>query len=463
MSYIIPVIFLFASLIVLLAFFNLRLSIALYVSYMILVPYLQFNVAGASLSYNLVNTVLLLSFLYQWKKKKRQVDIKLFGPFLILFFALFALTFFEWDTPWLIQFDYMRSTVMRTFIVSLIIWNISKADLRLLEYIKVALIISIIVSGVYGLILMNLGGGNPYTTFLSSYFNSKRDFADVYTSEDGLLSFSTAYKIQSTMIHPMTWGLNLCFLIVIFIALSYKEKKRWYYILIALIAFNVLISGVRTGIATLLIACTYYLFMIRNFKAFFYGALLVLLGYTTISTNPDLSNIFTSFIDIKGTKSDVKGSSISMRVEQLEGVFNEIRGNELFGKGYGWTTYYQSLNGDHPVILAFESLIFVVLCNNGLIGLLIWIIFFLLLFKLHRKLIKSKNDILFLDILVIVYLAYSIGTGEYGYMPIFTIYYSYLFAYLLYHQKLQITEKIFTFKKRRYFKYFKTTQDNPWV
>lgn len=448
MQYIIFGIFLFASLIVLLAFFNLRLAIAMYISYMILVPFLQFNAAGVSLSYNVVNTVFFLSFLYQWKKRERNVDIKLLFPFLFLFLSLFALTFFEWDTPWLIQFDYMRSTVMKTFIMPLIIWNISKTDLILLKYIKWSLVISIIISGVYGLILMNLGGANPYITFISSYFNSKVNFADIYASQDTLLSFSTAYKIQSTMIHPMTWGLNLCFLIVIFVVLSYKEKNRWYWILIALIGFNVLISGVRTGIATLIIACTYYLFMIRNLKTFFYGAVLVLFSYLIISTTSDLSNIFASFIDVKGTKSEVKGSSISLRIEQLEGVFKEINNNELVGKGFGWTTYYQLLKGDHPVILAFESLIFVVLCNNGFIGLFIWIIFFILLFKLHRKLIKLKRDILFLDILVLVYLAYSIGTGEYGYLPIFSIYYSYLFAYLYITKNSKPQKKHLSLKRR---------------
>lgn len=441
MQYIIYIIFLFASLIVLLAFFNLRLAIALYISYMILVPFLQFNVAGLSLSYNLVNIILLLSFLYQWKKKKKLIDFKLIFPFLFLFLFLFIFTFFEWDTPMEIQFNSLRSTFMKSCIVSLIIWNISITDAISLKYIKWALIISMIIAGIYGLILMSLGGLNPYTSFLSSYFNSNVDAADVYSLGESRLSFSTAGKIQSTMIHPMTWGLNLCFLIIIFLVFSFKEKRKWYWILIALMMFNLLISGVRTGIASLFLVGIYYLFKNRDYKTFLIATIFVLSGYLIVSTNPDLSNIFTSFTDIKGTKSDVDGSSISMRLEQLEGAFKEIKYNELFGKGYGWTDYYQSIKGSHPVLLAFESLVFVILCNNGYIGLFIWIIFFLLLFKLNRKIIKLKNDIIFLDILVLVYLTYAIGTGEYAYLPIFSIYYSFLFAYLFYHQRLQTGKK----------------------
>jgi hypothetical protein len=443
MQYIIPGIFLFATLIVLLAFFNLRLAIALYISYMILVPFLQFSIAGISLSYNIVNIILLLSFLNQWKQKKRHIDFVLIFPFLLLFMSLFILTFLEWDTPMEIQLSSLRSTFMKSCIVSLIIWNVSLTDSKSIKYIKWALIISIVIAGVYGLILMNLGGLNPYTSFLSSYFNSGSDAADVYSSGESRLSFSSAGKIQSTMIHPMTWGLNLCFLIIIFLKVSFKEKIKGYWILIALMMFNLLISGVRTGIASLSIVGIYYLFMNRNYKTFFFATILVFSGYLIISTNQDLSNIFSSFTDVKGTKSDVGGSSISMRLEQLEGVFKEIKHNELFGKGYSWTAYYQSIKGDHPVILAFESLVFVILCNNGFIGLFLWSIFFLLLFKLNRKIVQVKTDILFLDMLVLVYLTYAIGTGEYGYLPIFSIYYSFLFAYIFYHQRLQTNKKTF--------------------
>jgi len=441
MQYIIPGILFFASLIVVLAFFNLRLSITLYLSYMILVPYLQFNVAGIPLSYNFVNTVLLFSFLYQWYKNKNKIMYKPIVPFLFLFLFLFVFTFFEWFTPFKVQFNNLRLTAMQTCIVPLIIFNFSKEDEKFLEYIKWSLISSIFIACVYGIFLMKLNGLNPYTSFLSSYFN-EMDAASILGDRETRLSFSSAKNIQATMTHPMRWGLNLCFLIIIFIVFSLKEKKKWYWILIALLGFNVLISGVRTGIATLVIVGIYYLFMKRDFKIFFIASIVVLSGYLIISANQDLSNIFNSFTDVKGNKSDVEGSSIALRIEQLEGCFKEIRGIELFGKGYGWTTYYMSIKESHPIILAFESLLFVIICNHGYLGLFIWIIFFCLLFKLNRKMIKLKNDILFLDIIILVYLIFALGTGEYGYLQIFSIYYSFLFSYLFYHQRIYTSKKV---------------------
>jgi hypothetical protein len=440
MQYIIPGILFFASLIVVLAFFNLRLSITLYLSYMILVPYLQFNVAGIPLSYNFVNLVLLFSFLYQWQKNKIKIMYSLIVPFIFLFLSLFVFIFFEWVTPIEIQYNNLRQTAMQTCIIPLIIFNFSKEDLKFLEYIKWALISSIFIACVYGIFLMKLNGFNPYTSFLSNYFH-EMDAASILEDRETRLSFSSAKNIQSTMTHPMRWGLNLCFLIVIFIVVSLKEKKKWYWILIALIGFNVLISGVRTALATLAIVGIYYLFMKRDFKTVFIASIVVLSGYLIISANQDLSNIFYSFTDVKGTKSDVQGSSINGRLQQLEGCFNEIRGIELFGKGYGWTTYYMSIKEFHPIILSFESLLFVIICNHGYLGLFIWIIFFWLLFKLNRKMVKLKNDILYLDIIVLVYLIYAIGTGEYGYLQIFSIYYSFLFLYLFNHQHKHTSKK----------------------
>jgi hypothetical protein len=279
-----------------------------------------------------------------------------------------------------------------------------------------------------------MDGLNPYTSILSDYFG-KEDFAEDYSDSQVRLDFSTASKIQATMAHPMTWALMLCFSLIIFSAIYLKTKKKILLFLIGLIGFNILISGVRTGIAALTIGFLYYLISYKNIKLIILTLVALLVMIVVIQSNDSLSNIFSSFTDVSGQKSDVSGSSISMRSNQLQGAFNEIKGNEWTGKGYGWTGYYMSLYGLHPVVLAFESLIFMVLCNSGFIGVLIWILFFLMLYQLNRKILTLKMDIFLMDTLIIVYAAYSVGTGEYGYMPFFAIFYSFLLGYLVKHEK----------------------------
>jgi hypothetical protein len=276
-----------------------------------------------------------------------------------------------------------------------------------------------------------------------------------FSGMEGRLDFSSASKIQSTMAHPMTWTMLLCFSIIILIAIYLKTKNKKLWFLIGLIGFNILISGVRTGIAALAIGFIYYLVSYRNIKLIILTLVALLVMIIVIQSNESLSNLFTSFTDISGQKSDVSGSSISMRLNQLQGTINEIQGNEWAGKGYGWTGYYMSSNGVHPVILAFESIVFMVLCNSGFVGAFIWIIFFLLLYLLNRKILTLKIDIFLMDTLIVVYAAYSIGTGEYGYMTFFAIFYSFLLAYLLKNEKYEIhaAQNIIKSNKKDYIKF----------
>jgi hypothetical protein len=285
------------------------------------------------------------------------------------------------------------------------------------------------VAGIYGLFLTQMNGVNPYTSLISNYFGIM-DSADIYTALPSRLDFSTAGKIQATMNHPMTWTLVLCLSAVVFGSFYLKSKKKIYLLLLVLVGFNILVSGVRTGIAALTIGFIYFLLKRRNFKLIVLTILVISLFAIAVQTNEDLSNLFSSFVDISGQKSDIQGSSITMRIDQLEGALKEIEGCELVGRGYSWHGYYLNIHDSHPILLDFESLIFIVLCDSGIIGIIIWIIFILLLLRLQRKMLKNKTEILLLDSLVIVYVSYSIGTGEYGYMPFFAIFYTVILSYL---------------------------------
>lgn len=430
MDYIIIGIYVFAILIILLSFINLSLSMAFYISYTILVPYLQLNFFGISLSYNLVNFILLLAFFIEFKfKRNKRFDYKIISPFLFLFLLLFFLTFFANTSSLAYQLNLCRVSFMLTCFTPFILWNLSKFEPKILIYIKWALIVSITIAGIYGIFLIKLKGLNPYTSFLSQYFG-ENDIADIYSTQSARFSFTGANKVQSTMIHPMRWALYLSFLIILFLINYLKENKKWYWLLILLLGFNLLFSGVRTGIVVLIIGYVYFIFMNRRFKIAGYGLFFFIFLYIIISLNTDLANLFYSFFDIYGTEGYAKGSSIALRFDQLQGVFNEIKGFELLGKGYGWHNYYISKFGDHPTIVAFESLLFIVLTDSGIIGICIYIVFFSMLFRLHRNLLEFKMDVILLDSFVIVYIAYTIGTGEYGFIQIFSLLYTFLLSSL---------------------------------
>ena len=110
-------------------------------------------------------------------------------------------------------------------------------------------------------------------------------------------------------------------------------------------------------------------------------------------------------------------------MEQLQGCFHEIRNNPLFGKGYSWTGYYEQNFGDHPVMLAFESLVYVILCNSGFVGVVIWTFFLIKLFRNTVKITKNKAIVISAITLTTYYLAYSTITGDYGYMKYLILFY----------------------------------------
>ncbi|KAF0236789.1 MAG: hypothetical protein FD181_2478 [Prolixibacteraceae bacterium] len=455
MNFIIVGVLIFAFSIIVFSFIDLRLSITIYISYLILVPYLEFRVVGFPMSYNLVNTILFAVFLYQFTINKRiKLNFQFISPFLFLYFSLLYLSLFTREIPWSIQFNGWRASFMQTCLISFIIWNLALADRKFLIYFKQAFLLSITIAGIYGLFLMKMEGLNPYVSMITDYFGIE-DISLRYSKLETRLDFSTARNIQSTMAHPMTWGLMLSFSTIIVFAIYLKTKNRKLLLLIALIGFNILISGVRTGIAAITIGFVYFLIRFRNIKLIILTLFALIAITVIVQYNENLSNLFASFTDFTGQKSDVSGSSITMRLNQLQGSLNEIKGDELVGKGYGWTVYYISLKGTHPIILNFESLIFMVLCNSGYIGLLVWIIFFLLLLLLNRKILALKTDIFLMDTFVIVFVAYATGTGEYGYMGFFALFYSFLLAYLLTYQQAEIRakQKIVTRAEKRYIRF----------
>lgn len=446
MNLLITVIYVYAILIIAFSFINLKLSISLYTSYLILVPYLEFKIASLSLSYNLVNTLLFGVFLLNnlLSNKKQKLSFKLISPFLYLYVSFFFLSFFAWSTSWEIQFNYWRISFMAACFVPFIVWNITLTDPKIFTYLKWALIISISISGTYALFLTKMEGLNPYTSFLAAYFN-QTDAADIYSSNNSArLSFSSAEKVQSTTIHPMTWTLLLCFFITIFTSYYLKTKNYIYLFFISFIAFNILISGVRTGIVSIIIGYIYFLIRLKKIKLIVWALVFISLFSVVVQSNEDLSNLFASFTDITGENNNIKGSSISMRLNQFDGAVNEVKGVELVGKGFGWNNYYQSINGDHPILLAFESIIFILICNTGFIGILIWAFFFVLLFKLQRNILKKMPDVFLMDSFLIIYILYTIGTGDYGYTQIFSFYYTYLLAFLFNNQRLLVTNQYIT-------------------
>ena len=396
-----------------------KIGLALYLAYILLVPYMSINLAGVPLQWNFVNLLVFVLALYNFsvRNKSFKIDYKPLYPFLIYYISSFFLMLFQNSEPFQVQLDSWRIQIMKYLILPFALWNEMRYDKSSIKLYRNVTLICISIAIIYGLLLTAIPGLNPYIMILSqangSEFNT--DYALAF-GEGRLFG-----RISSVFAHPMTFGM---FLGVSLIYLYYNRGVMNKYVFLTLFlitGIDILVCGVRSTIGGVVIAIIFYLLQMKNYKLMLYTAILGIIGYYVISSIPDMSTYIGSITDIHNEKQDVSGSSIEMRIEQLNGCFKEIEDCLFTGKGFSWTGYYKSLHGDHPVILSFESLIFIVLCNSGLIGIFLWIYMGFMIMKYNTK--SYHNNRAILNALFIFYIAYSCITGEYGYMQYFVIFY----------------------------------------
>ena len=408
-------------------FIRFRVGVAAYLAYIFLVPYMNIEIGEFLLQWNFINIFLLVAFFVHYRNVKFiEFDLRPLIPFLIYFGISLLLIPFQDGVPSDEAFNTWRMQVMKYMILPFVIWNdiINNDDsLKLYRNVTIG---CIIVAVLYGLFLTTMPGINPYMIFISDAngveFNMAYAAGHSTMSEDTTIDEVRIFgRISSVFAHPMTFGLFLGF--ALFYLFRNKENIRnWlFYGLIMMILTDIIVCGVRSVIGAIIIATMVLLLQLRNFKFFISTAIFVSLLIWALTTYfPSLNDYLFSIAD--QTSSNVGGSSLDMRLSQLEGCLKEIQNTIFEGKGYGWTGYYLLIHEEgHPTILHFESLIFVILCNMGIIGLMLW---FVMSMKIVAYNNRNKRPIAaFLNSLFVFYIAYACITGEYGYMQYFIIFY----------------------------------------
>lgn len=405
------------SIVVLILFVcKIRWGLILYVLMFFLLPSFPFTIGGISLKWNYFNLLLFISLLFYTRCRHLNISINECKPFLWYFAVLFLFIPIEYGLSYSYQLMTWLGSVLRYFTIPLVMFSLFKSnkvrEVKILNYI---VYICIFVATVYGLFLTQTEGLNPYLLLMISDAEDLIGYAA--PSEDRLFG-----RISSVFSHPMTFG---CFLVVAFFFCLYKIilKKDGCIplVLLILIISCAMICGVRSVLAGIMLGVMAFLLFNHKIKYLFYtivvAGLILLIAFQEDVLYTYIASIFSS-----SASADVKGSSVEMRLTQLLGCFDIISSNPLFGNGFGWTAYYNQMNGDHPVVLAFESYIFVTLCNWGLVGFVVWLLF---LWKIYRKCIilaKKKMDEYYLLLsMSIAYVGYICITGDYAY----TMYWSF--------------------------------------
>ena len=408
---------LLALAIVVLTFYKPKYGILLLLVSYILLPEIPFGLGGISLKKNhllmLALMVLFFRFLF---KDKCKLDMSPYRFCLVYFFLSLLCIPLKFETAYSIQIYYIIYDIAIILLFPIAIWNVVDDETSLTLYRK-AVLICIAVACIYGLFLTTTNGLNPLIILFSSFGGGGLDedqWTRYFTDEGRLFG-----RISSVFFHPMSYASFLGFSAIYVGYVRKKISRLLFFFLTSIIFVNFITCGVRSVLGAFFAALFVYILMKRNIGLTVRITVFFILVVLILSAIPPVYDYVSSIFDESG--SDVEGSSLEMRLDQLAGAFEEVKNNALLGKGYGWSRDYIIQNVNHPILLGFESIIFVVLCNNGIIGILLYGLFVYLYFHYIKTNVPESDVPLFISMLVF-YLAYETITGEFAFQHFMLFY-----------------------------------------
>lgn len=385
-----------------LIFYDLKLGMVAYVCYLFLVPIPTFGVLPVSL----LSISLFGMSVYKYGIVKLRESFSFVWPYLFLLVMLGVFMPLS-STPFSFQFWMWRTDLINGLLSMWALCIIMLNSNLSFEISKTIVFLSFVV-GIYALMLTQTDGVNPYVFGLKILTGG--DVAENWFADENRL-FG---RISSTFIHPMTWAFVVGTLSIFTFFIRHQLNKYLLGSLSLILFLDVLFCGVRSVIGALLVSIVVYLILIRQFKVVIYVAMISVVALFVLSTNDVLSDYIQSIFDLKGSNELANGSNFSMRTNQLLAAFREMERNPIIGNGYSWHCYYLQTFGDHPELLAFESLVFTILCNSGILGVVVWggYLFFLCFLPFYY--LERKEDIYTIVSYVFYYIAFACVTGDFS-------------------------------------------------
>ncbi len=405
--------------------FKPNIGICMYVAYFFLVPILKIQFNEFSVGNKFIGILIFITSIIKYNRNFKWDVIRPFIPFLFLIISSFAIFPLSDGVSYDYSLGALWGYLIDLFVVPFSLYIYLKCEPQLYHRIQITMLIVIAIIVLYGVFLLTTSGINPYILIMTDIFDDLKDISYYYQDTISGRMFG---RTSSVFHHPMTFGfvLGMIAIYLTYMRMRGELHNMVYVILLSITVACILTCGVRTSLATLGVAFMAYLILSHRIKFMFKACFILFISYILLIQIPWVSDYIDSIFHQENAK--VEGSSMEMRLEQLQGCLDEIRYNPLFGKGLDWHSYYNATNGNHPVILAFESLIFVILCDTGFVGLLIWVVF--------AMMYCSYNKNINLLTIFVYFITYLTVTGMFG-VNYFMIFYT-LFLYGENYRKVEI-------------------------
>lgn len=221
---------------------------------------------------------------------------------------------------------------------------------------------------------------------LSEFMESNSSLT-TYFSEDDYDMQERGLRIRSGYSHSIVFG-DICAILMylfFFFKTKVKNVKRFLFLGIVLLV-GVFASSSRTPILGILffipaLFLEKSVFTKRGFSILLVVSILVYVGYDYVY------NVLDSLLNQQSTI-DYHGSSIDLRLQQLEGCFLVIHDNLLFGVGDSFR-----LDEWSWILMGNESVWFETLCRHGIVGCVAFGYLF------YAAIMNSRNNLYFKYIL----------------------------------------------------------------
>lgn len=234
---------------------------------------------------------------------------------------------------------------------------------------------------------------------------------------------SIRFRVQAMHQSPFVYGYICMFSSVLFVYAWRKCLLNRVKFLMAFgcCIFGIVVCGSRTVLLCSLICYViYYLLVYGLSKNMQYVTIFLCLFYMCYLYIPVIHDKLQFIGSIFNDNSSVEGSSIEMRTMQFAAVLYHIKNHLLFGRGYeffnidlGWKDGKEGLLDKD--LMGLEGIQFNLLLERGVMGLLVYAVFWLSMLCILYKYRKTDKQTCALCISVTIgYLMFSIMTGELG-------------------------------------------------
>lgn len=273
-------------------------------------------------------------------------------------------------------------------------------------------LIVLTVFGVLNYITKNALFVNALTEGKTSMIYEDVNLGDVYTD-------SARFRVQSMFKSAFDYGYICAAMLILHLHGWYRhlESKTAFVIALVCCSFGILMCGCRIVWASAIfsIAC-YSMWVFQLSRNVMYGIIAIMVMIMSYITIPAVEEKVNQVTDIFVENSETKGSSIAMRMSQYGYVLIHTEGHEWLGRGTGYWVHTYTENQDAiSGLFGVESVILGYLLERGIIGLVLWASFYTCLFIYFCNNRKKRKTLSGLGgSILILYLVFSIGTGELG-------------------------------------------------